>query len=126
MTKYNYFAQGEIYASQVSQDKAIGDTTLSDLPEGLVPAALERNRDGHWIVSHSEKGNHHLLDGDVILLEHPKLPDVLYAIVENPSARLWQDATIPHDDQVLRQGITRLAIGREHDPFTGQARRVAD
>lgn len=112
------FAQGEITA-----------TKITAIPEEAVEINRKemKNQNGHWIISHSEKGHHHLLDGEgVTLLENPKLPDIFYAIVKNPHAKLWQDAAVPHGEHVLDAGFYRFTIAREYDPFLQQARRVAD
>lgn len=112
------FAQGEIFARKI-------DT----LPDGLEPFT-EKDREGAWIISHSESGHHHLLDADgVTVMERAKdVPAglrILYAIVEMP-AQLRQDAANAHEPQDLPEGVYEFRIAREFDPFMQQARRVAD
>lgn len=114
----NAFAQGEIYARK-----------LETLPKGLVEFA-ERNASGHWIISHSESGHHHLLGAEgVEVMERTKnVPSgmrILYAIVKEPT-RLYQDAATPHDAHEVNPGIYEFRIAREYDPIMEQARRVAD
>lgn len=112
------FAQGEIYARKIE-----------NLPPGLVPFT-ERDSLGRWIVSHSESGNHHLLDADgvTVMEQTENLPSgmrILYALVKEPT-RLWQDAGVPHGEHHIGVGIFELRIAREYDPIMQQAIRVAD
>lgn len=113
------FAQGEIYARYIET-----------LPDGLVPFD-EKNERGEWIISHSEQGNHHVIDAPgVTVMERttdvPAGMRILYAIVDQPS-KLRQDAGgNPHEAHDLPPGIYEMRIAREYDPFMQQARRVAD
>ena len=107
--------QGEVYIRRIEQP---GDM------EGL--SALEKTDKG-FILSHSENGNHHMLTGGNVL-ERPNAPkgmQMLYAIVETPE-KIIQDATVPHKTYDLPKGFYDIRISREHDPFTQQARQVAD
>ena len=109
-------AQGEITIFRVDQ-----------MPVGLVPFA-DKDRLGRPIVSHSESGNHHLLDASVDVLEKPDAPEgmrILYALLDKPT-RLFQDAPDAHGEHLLEPGLYELRIAREFDPFAEQARRVAD
>lgn len=96
------------------------------LPDGLVPAT-EKDNAGRWIISHSEKGHHHVLPADVEVLERPMSDGLrqLYAIVKNPTA-MTQSASVAHEAAEMPPGIYELTISREYDPFTQQASRVAD
>lgn len=89
----------------------------------------EEMHGGAFIISHSEQGHHHLLGGDVDVLERtegvPQGMRILYAIVKEPT-ELFQDAAVPHDPVKLEPGIYRMGIKREYDPFADQARQVAD
>lgn len=109
--------QGEIRIDQIDA-----------LPEGMATIDVERIAKG-YIVSHSESGHHHLLDGNVEVVERtndvPEGMKILYAIVREPS-RLHQDAATPHKPIDLDPGIYSMRIKREYDPFAEQARRVAD
>lgn len=98
-------------------------------PEGLVPIKPEN---GLLIVGHSESGHHHGFREapGIMVMERPSatVPQglkVLYAILENPTA-LIQDATSPHEPLEIGAGIWEIRISREYDPFSEQARRVAD
>jgi len=112
------FAQGEIYARKIDA-----------LPEGLTEFN-ERNSAGDWIISHSESGHHHLLDceGVTVMERTENVPEglrILYAIVDAP-ASLKQDAANAHEAHDMAPGIYEMRIAKEYDPFTQQARRVAD
>lgn len=112
------FAQGEIYARKIDK-----------LPEGLKPFT-ERNGKGDWIISHSENGNHHLLESEgVTVLERTKdVPAgmrILYALVKGDT-KLYQDAAVPHDAHDIPAGFMEFRIAREYDPIMQQARMVAD
>lgn len=109
---------------------AQGEITLfrvTDLPAGLVPMT-ERDKRGRPIISHSESGNHHILDRAVEVHEHPSPPAgmrILYALIDEPTM-LIQDADEPHGSHALDAGYVEFRIAREYDPFTEQARIVAD
>lgn len=115
--KMNTFAQGEIYVRKIDK-----------LPDGLIEFK-EKNK-GDWIISHGKTGHHHLLDGDgVTVMERTKdVPAgmrILYGIIEKP-AKLRQEAANSHETHALVEGFYEFRIAREYDPFTEQARRVAD
>ncbi len=108
-------AQGEITIIQ-----------LDALPH-MESTHVERNNKG-WIISHSEKGHHHLLTGGNVMERTDNIPEgmkKLYAILEEP-AQLIQDAAVPHEGYVLEPGIYEFRIAREYNPFLEQARQVAD
>lgn len=100
--------------------------------EGAMPAGLvahsEKDALKRPIISHSESGNHHVLDGAVDVLERPEAPSgmrILYALLDKPTA-LIQDASDAHGAHMLEPGLYEFRIAREFDPFTEQARQVAD
>lgn len=108
-------AQGEITIIQ-----------LDTLPY-MESTHVERNQKG-WIISHSEKGHHHLLTGGNVMERTDNIPEgmkKLYAILEEP-AQLIQDAAVPHEGYVLNPGIYEFRIAREYNPFLEQARIVMD
>lgn len=107
-------AQGEITIFRIDR-----------MPEATT-APVERS-DGGTIISHSESGHHHVLShGDVMeRRDAPAGMRVLYAIVDRP-ARLYQSAAVPHEPIVLDPGLYEFRCAREFDPFSDQARRVAD
>lgn len=110
-------AQGEIIIARITE-----------LPEGLVPFA-DTDSAGRTIISHSESGNHHLLDmPGVTVLEKPDAPEgmrILYALLDQP-VRLFQDAPDAHGEHLLEPGIIEFRLAREFDPFAEEVRRVAD
>ena len=111
-------AQGEVRIRSI--DSIPSDATLVDF--------TEKNEKG-TILSHSESGNHHILAGAHKVTQRtngvPAGCRVLYAEVTEDT-RVFQDAARPHDVQMLPKGLYEIRTDREHDPFTGQARRVAD
>lgn len=109
-------AQGEISIFRVSA-----------MPEGLEPMA-EKDKKGRPIISHSESGNHHILDRAVAVMERASPPAgmrILYAILDEPTM-LIQDAAEPHGSHSLPAGVYEFRIAREFDPFSEQVRQVAD
>lgn len=100
---------------------------VGDMPDGLV-AHDEKDRSGRPIISHSESGNHHVLERPVAVMEKPGAPEgmrILYALLDQPTL-LVQDASDAHGSHALAPGLYEFRIAREFDPFSEQARRVAD
>lgn len=98
-----------------------------DAHKGNAKPFSEKNGKG-FIISHSEQGHHHILGGDVEVLERVTVPEgakILHAIVKEPT-KLFQDAAVPHQPIDLEPGLYEFRIKREYDPFSEQARRVAD
>lgn len=102
---------------------------INALPDCEMAPASERNAVGDHIISHSESGHHHVLDGGVKVLDRrsdvPAGMRIIYAIVERPTA-LRQTAAAAHAEIALDPGIYEMRVSREYDPFAEQARRVAD
>lgn len=97
------------------------------MPAGVKPFT-DRDGRGRPIISHSEKGHHHVLDAAVDVMENPAPPAgmrILYALLTEPTA-LIQDAPDAHGSHDLAPGLYEFRISREYDPFAEQARRVAD
>lgn len=116
MAKQIIGAQGEITIIKI-------DT----IPQGIETKQAERVAKG-WIISHSESGHHHVLTGGDVMERTSAVPagmQILYAILDNPEA-LIQDAATPHGGYDLAAGTYEFRISREFDPFSEQARRVAD
>lgn len=112
------FAQGEVYIR-----------TIKALPVGLAEFD-KKTPAGDWLISHSEKGNHHLIEaGGVDVLEQktdvPAGVRILYAIVKEPS-KLRQSGSDVHGEHHIAPGLYEIRISREYDPFTEQARQVMD
>jgi len=115
MTKEIIGAQGEVTIIKVSA-----------LPD-VKTKAVERTDKG-FIISHSESGHHHLLTGGNVMERVENVPQgmrILHAILDNPQ-QLIQDAPVPHKGYNLPAGFYEFRISREFDPFSEQARIVAD
>ena len=116
----------------VQQQGEVRIEMIDSIPDDLKPFD-ERTQNGeYFIVSHSESGNHHVLDCNAVeLWERPLPPELgkgmrlLYAIVKNPT-EMRQDANVPHETAPMQPGMYELTISTEIDPFTNQARRVED
>lgn len=97
------------------------------MPDGLV-AMAEKDMAGRPIISHSESGNHHVLDRAIAVMEKPDAPEgmrILYALLDEPTA-LIQDASDAHGKHDLAAGLYEFRIAREVDHFSEQIRMVAD
>lgn len=100
---------------------------VSAFTDAATKPFTEKNEKG-FIISHSEQGHHHILSGAVDVVERVNAPagaTILHAIVKEPT-KLFQDAAVPHDPISLEPGLYEFRIKREFDPFSEQARRVAD
>jgi hypothetical protein len=107
---------------------------IDALPEGIGTNSPERTESGAFIISHSEKGHHHVLGGNVDVIEHEETIQfgtqsvamrTLYAIVREPTA-LHQTATDNHDDIMLAPGDYMIRADIEYDPFGEELRQVCD
>lgn len=108
--------QGEVYIKR-----------LPDHPNIDGMEAMKEIDKGGYILSHSESGHHHILDGGTVL-ERPKKQDGMYrlfAILDEPQ-KVIQDASNPHGEHILPAGFYDIRISREYNPFLKEARRVAD
>ena len=101
---------------------------IGEIPDIKVEEFKDKNKKG-YIISHSEQGHHHILGGNVEVLERVENVAegmrVLYAIVKEPT-NLFQDAPTPHDHIDLAEGIYEFRIKREYNPFLEEAMRVSD
>ena len=111
-------AHGEINFFRVTKGK---------VQAGDMKPFSEKTKDGAFIVGHSESGHHHVLEsaGATVMERQLDGMRVLYAILENPG-ELRQGAAVPHESQTVEPGEYIITTAREYDPFTQQARRVAD
>lgn len=113
----------------IVQQGEVRITKIEAMPDEIESKEVEKSSSGRFIISHSEKGHHHTLSCDSMVLERvnnvPSGMRQIYAILENPGS-LIQEAANSHDEQKLSPGIYRLDISREYDPFLEQARMVAD
>lgn len=107
------FSQGEVNFIPVA-------ATPTDATEFVAP------ENGRYIVGHSESGNLHVLDAEGVTLCRRPGADILYAIVANPTVLRQEKSGAPHAPIPVQPGAYRIVISREFNPFTEQARRVAD
>lgn len=116
----------------VGQQGEVRVYRIDALPTNFKFIEPEKNRDGYAIISHSEKGHHHVIaDADADVMERvdnvPAGMRIFYAIVKNPDRALRQDAPTPHGEIPLEPGgIYELTVDREFNPFLEQARQVRD
>lgn len=100
---------------------------IDAMPDNVTSATIERDNQGRPIISHSEKGHHHVIDcAGIDVMERPSAGmTMLFAIVKSPTA-LIQTAQVAHEKHTLDAGCYMFTIDREYDPFAEQVRRVAD
>lgn len=100
---------------------------IDAIPEGIETKKVERAAKG-FVISHSESGHHHLVTGGDVMERISGVPagmQIFYAILDEPE-RFVQDAANPHGGFDLPAGLYEFRVSREFDPFSEQARRVAD
>lgn len=117
---------------EVFQQGEVRIERINELPSGLTEFSGEFLNQKAFIISHSETGNHHVIDCDGVAVMERLLPaefgegmKLLYAIVEKPT-EMYVNAERHHEPQALAPGIYELTVSTEVDPFTKQARLVAD
>lgn len=107
---------------------------VDSLPENIGDIRPEQNDDGAFILSHSEKGHHHVIGGDVDVIEHTENVKIgntslgmrtLYAIVNEPTA-VHQTAGNPHPDIMLDEGLYVIRTDLEYNPFADEISEVKD
>lgn len=113
----------------VAQQGEVRVYEIDTIPDGISSQPPELNEAGAAIISHSENGNHHIID-DAEVLERtdnvPKGMKIFYAIAKNSTA-LKQDSPNPHGKIPLDKGKTyEFRISRERNPFLDQIQRVKD
>jgi len=111
-------AHGEINFYKIIE----GSVDLSE----FVPVT-DTTQTGDIIVGHSESGHHHVLEKENVEISEFVHDGMKYfhAIVKKQN-RLYQDASSPHDEQTIEPGEYIIGVSLDYDPFTQQARRVAD
>lgn len=107
---------------------------IDSLPDNIGTNRPSRNERGDFILAHSEKGHHHVIGGDVDVIEHTEVQKMgdqslamrtLYAIVNQPTT-LRQTATDAHTEVNMDAGIYAIRADVEFDPFGDQIREVQD
>lgn len=100
---------------------------IDKIPDGVETRKVERTN-GHYIVAHSESGHHHVLTDGEVMEQTNNVPSgmkIFYAILNEP-AEFVHTAPSPHENYKLDPGIYEFKISREYDPFSEQAKIVAD
>lgn len=111
----------------VGQQGEVRIIKIDALPEGMQTKQAERVAKG-FVISHSESGHHHCVTGGDVMERVDNVPAGMqrfYAILKNPE-EFVQDAANPHGGYSLDPGIYQFDVSREFDPFSEQARKVAD
>jgi len=109
---------------------AHGEVNFLKITKGSVDVkSLEplNPEDGVYTVGHSESGHNHVLERTGVEMYQgiERGMQVLYAIVSEPVS-LKQSAGNPHAEQVVTPGQYIITNNVDYDPFTQQAKRVAD
>ena len=111
----------------IGQQGEVRIIQIDAVPEGIETAEVKRIAKG-YVISHSESGHHHVLTGGDVMERTSDVPagmQVFYAILDEPQSFI-QDAANPHGGFDLEPGVFEFRVSREFNPFTEQARRVAD
>ena len=113
----------------IAQQGEVKVYKIDAMPTGIQTREPERNVHGAAIISHSESGHHHVIaDADVLerVDSVPAGMRIFDAIAKSATA-LRQDAATPHKSIPIEADcIYELRVSREYDPFSEQARQVAD
>lgn len=104
---------------------------VENLPEGLKPFEATGP---HYIIGHSESGNHHVLERDdvEVFTSHEKTPsgmEVLYAIAKNPTTAKQTGTGSPHGEIAFNAGdVIRITPSIDYDHYAKERaiRRAAD
>lgn len=117
---------------KVEHTNAHGEINFYRIIEGSVDLGefgpvTDTTKNGDIIVGHSESGHHHVLEREGVDVQEFVQDGMKYfhAII-NKANRLYQDASSPHDEQTIEPGEYIIGVSLDYDPFTQQARRVAD
>lgn len=79
-----------------------------------------------FIVGHSETGHHHVLEGDVQVLEPTNLEDGVFFELLGEGKLVHQKTVNRHHDLVVAPGKYRVIHKQEYSPFTKVMERVWD
>ena len=78
----------------------------------------------NYIVSRSETGHHHILEGSTSVLEREGRNTII--AIDEPSRLTHKKTTDRHDDVIVPKGIFRVLKKQEFDPFLKIMREVWD
>jgi hypothetical protein len=107
---------------------------INELPSDIGVNRPKKDKHGRFILAHSEKGHHHVLGGDVDVIEHVKSVQfgkqsysmrILYAIVNSPTA-IIQTAPDCHQEIQLDEGLFFIRADNEYNPWADELREVKD
>jgi hypothetical protein len=116
--------------NMIGQQGEVRIYKIDKIPDGIETRPVERNKNGQAIISHSERGHHHVLTGGEVMERTTDVPagmQIFYALLKKPES-LKQDGPDPHETHDLESGTYMFTTDREWNPFAEQeqARRVAD
>jgi len=112
----------------IGQQGEVRIIKIDAIPEGIIRKKVEQNKNGYFIISHSENGNHHVLTGGEVMEQENNVPQgmqIFYAILNSPEC-FKQDAAVPHGQFDLPPGIYEFRNSRQHNSFLKQAQKVRD
>ncbi len=119
--------KGKTMKRVIGQQGEVRIVKIDALPENIKTVPAEKVAAG-YVVAHSESGHHHCVTGGDVMERTSNVPagmKIFYAILDEPE-KLVQDASHAHGHFDLSPGIFEFRISREYDPFSDQARQVAD
>lgn len=97
-------AQGELYFRKVKS-----------LPEDV--KEIKPNKDGHYIVGHSETGHHHLMEAVQARFYGTNDPLVCYLKIDGEFAHLIHNRSFDkHDTITFSKGVYEVRHQREYTP----------
>lgn len=117
---------------KVEHTNAHGEINFYRIIEGSVDTSeftqiTDTTQNGDIIVGHSESGHHHILEKDGVEAKEFVQDGMKYFhMIVGKHNRLYQDAASPHEAQTIEPGEYIIGCSLDYDPFTQQARRVAD
>lgn len=103
-------------------------TLVDAIPEGLAPFKCDGE---HYILGHSESGNHHVLDRESARVfvggETPSGMKILYAIIDKPTKIQQLAAGNPHETIGLNAGdVIRITPAIDYNPYAKAIERARD
>lgn len=115
----------------IHQQGEVKIVPIDEIPENVQPHQPELDRRNRPIISHSDKGHNHVIDGGNCALLEPPSDDIpqgmqiIYLLVEETTS-LLHDASDGHEKHTIEPGTYALKVGREFNPFLEEARQVKD
>lgn len=100
-----------------------GELLLLPITDGSVDMT-EAETKTNYIASHSETGHHHVIEGDVSVLEREGQDTVVQLFSD--SDIVHKKSHDKHDTLPVAEGIYKLLRKKEYDPFQSVMRTVWD